>query len=102
MVVPFMSSANRDPRQFADPDAFDVRRPLDRHVAFAFGIHFCLGASLARLEAQLAFETLLQRLPRLALASDNPRWKAMIFLRGLESLPVRWQLGAAGVLRRGT
>jgi cytochrome P450 len=90
MVVPFMASANRDPRQFPRPDVLDVRRDLDRHVAFGFGLHFCLGAWLARLEAQLALDTLLGRLAGLALRDAAPRWKPMIFLRGLESLPLAW------------
>jgi cytochrome P450 len=91
MVLPFMSSANRDPRQFPAPDTLDIRRTPNRNLAFAHGIHFCLGAPLARLEGQLTFETILQRLPGLALESTAPRWKPMIFLRGLESLPVTWE-----------
>ena len=90
MVLPLISSANRDPRQFDDPDALDVRRKPNRHLAFAFGIHFCLGAPLARLEAHLAFDALLRRFAGLALASEKPRWKPMLFLRGLEALPLRW------------
>ncbi len=89
MVLPLLSSANRDPRRFADPDALDVRRAPNRHLAFAFGIHFCLGAPLARLEARLAFETLLRRFSHLELASGDPPWKPQIFLRGLASLPLR-------------
>ena len=90
MVVPFMASANRDPRQFPDPDTFDVRRPPERHVAFAAGIHYCLGAWLARLEARVVLDTVLRRLPDLRLADPAPRWKPMIFLRGLEALPLAW------------
>jgi cytochrome P450 len=89
MVMPCMSSANRDPRQWPDPDALDVRRPADRHLSFAWGLHFCLGAWLARLEARVAIATVMRRLPDLAIAAE-PRWKPMIFLRGLESLPVQW------------
>ena len=67
-----IAGANRDPAVFADPDTFDVRRPnAGRHLAFAHGPHFCLGAHLARLEAQVAVGTLLQRLPRLRL---DPRY----------------------------
>lgn len=95
MVLPFMSSANRDPRQFPDPDVLEIRRPPNRNVAFAYGIHFCLGAPLARLEGQLAFETLLRRLPGLALQGAAARWKPMIFLRGLESLGVTWDAACA-------
>jgi len=90
MVVPFLASANRDPRQFPDPDTLDLRRHPERHVAFAAGIHFCLGAWLARLEARVVLDTVLRRLPELALASGEPRWKPMIFLRGLEALPLTW------------
>jgi cytochrome P450 len=90
MVVPLISSANRDPRQFPDPDVLDVRRLADRHLAFAAGLHFCLGAWLARLEARLAFDTVLRRLGGLALADGEPRWKPRMFLRGLMALPVTW------------
>ena len=91
MVVPFIASANRDPRQFPDPDTLDVRRQPERHLAFAWGIHFCLGAWLARLEARVVLDTVFRRLPDLALAPGEPRWKPMIFLRGLESLPLVWE-----------
>src|SRR5438874_6365459 len=90
MVVPFIASANRDPRQFRDPDRLDVRREPGRHVAFAAGIHYCLGAWLARLEARIVLDTVFRRLPGLGLASSEPRWKPMIFLRGLEALPLSW------------
>jgi len=90
MVVPFLASANRDPSQFPDPDTLDVRRHIERHVAFAWGIHFCLGAWLARLEARVVLATVLRRLPDLAIGSVTPRWKPMIFLRGLEALPLTW------------
>ena len=91
MVLPFMASANRDPSQFPDADELDIRRTPNRNVAFAYGIHFCLGAPLARLEGQLTFDTLLRRLPDLTLQSTQGEWKPMIFLRGLESLAVSWQ-----------
>jgi cytochrome P450 len=89
MVLPFLASANRDPCQFEQPDRLDVGRRPGRSVAFGFGIHFCLGAPLARLEARLAFDTLLRRLPDLEPASTKPRFRPMIFLRGLEALPLR-------------
>jgi len=92
IVVPFMASANRDPEQFPDPDTLDLRRQPERHVAFASGIHFCLGAWRARLEARVVFGTVFGRLPQLALASEAPRWKPMIFLRGLEALPLTWDV----------
>lgn len=90
MVVPLLSAANRDPQQFVDPDRLDVRRDPQRNLAFGYGIHFCLGAWLARLEAQLSFDTLLARFPNLALAPGEPRWRPTIFLRGLLALPIRW------------
>src|SRR5262249_47789550 len=90
VVVPSMASANRDPRQFADPDTLDVRRQPERHVAFAAGIHYCLGAWLARLEARVVFETVFARLPRLTLEPEPPRWEPMIFLRGLGALRLEW------------
>jgi len=92
MLLPFLSSANRDPRQFPDPDRLDLRRHPNRHLAFGWGIHFCLGAPLARLEARLAFQSVLSRLPGLALASEEPAWRPWLFFRGLESLSVRWEL----------
>jgi cytochrome P450 len=90
MVVPLLASANRDPRRFADPDTLDVRREAGRHVAFGAGNHYCLGAWLARLEARIVLATLFRRLPDVALAPGEPRWKPMIFLRGLEALPLGW------------
>jgi cytochrome P450 len=90
MVVPFLASANRDPEQFPDPDMLDLHRHVDRHLAFAAGIHFCLGAWLARLEARIVLDTVLRRFPDIALASAAPSWKPMLFLRGLESLPLVW------------
>ena len=90
-VLPFMSAANRDPAVFPDPDTLDVSRRPGRHLAFGFGIHFCLGAPLARLEAGLAFETLLRRFP--ALSQEAGRFKPRLFLRGLESLRLRWDPG---------
>jgi hypothetical protein len=88
MVVTLIGAANRDPAQFPDPDRLDVARADNRHIAFGFGIHFCLGAPLARLEGQIALGTLVRRLPRLALASDAVEWRESQVLRGLRALPV--------------
>ncbi len=88
MVVPVIGAANRDPAHFPSPDRLDVSRPDNRHIAFGFGIHFCLGAPLARLEGQITLETLLRRLPRLALATETPEWRDSQVLRGLKALPV--------------
>jgi len=91
-VVAWIGSANRDGRQFQRPDEFDVDRDHSRHLAFGQGIHFCLGAPLARLEAKIALRAVLDRLPGLALApgAHLERMDSTI-VYGLKSLPVRWQ-----------
>jgi len=81
-----LGSANRDPSQFPEPDRLDVGRAENRHLAFGLGAHFCLGAPLARLEAQIAFERLLERFPKIELAGPAPRYKPGLVLHGLESL----------------
>jgi cytochrome P450 len=83
-----LGAANRDPRVFEHPDRLDVARQVGRHTAFGLGIHFCLGAPLARLEATIAFRALLDHAPRLALAGSEPPWRPGIAFRGLERLPV--------------
>jgi hypothetical protein len=88
MVMPFLGAADRDPAQFPDPDRLDITRADNRHIAFGMGIHFCLGAPLARMEGQIAINTLLARLPKLALATDTPRFRQSLTLRGLETMPV--------------
>jgi cytochrome P450 len=88
MVMPFLGAANRDPAQFPDPDRLDITRGDTRHVGFGLGIHFCLGAPLARIEGQIAIGTLLRRLPKLALAVERPEYRHSLTLRGLQSLPV--------------
>jgi cytochrome P450 len=90
------AAANRDPDQFADPDEFRIdrdRRELNRHVAFGWGIHFCLGAPLARLETRVAFEQLLARLDDIQLAGE-PRRNDSFVLHGLTSLPIRFTRAA--------
>ncbi len=91
-LVAWIGSANRDERQFQHPDRFDVDRGQIRHLAFGHGIHFCLGAPLARLEAKIALEAVLSRLPGLALApgAQLERMDSTI-VYGLKSLPVSWQ-----------
>ncbi len=90
-VMAVMAAANRDPQRFADPDRLDLERPNNRHVAFGWGAHFCFGAPLARIEGQIAFPTLLRRLPGLALAPGPLSWRQNLGLRGLEALPVTFQ-----------
>jgi len=83
-------AANRDPEQFPEPDTFDVARTPNKHVAFGHGIHFCLGAPLARLEATLAFERMLELLPRLRLAvpPEQLAWRTSAQVRGVLQLPL--------------
>lgn len=90
-VVAWIGSANRDERQFERPAEFDVDRAQNRHLAFGHGIHFCLGAPLARLEAKIAMEVLLSRLPGLSLAPGTQleRMHSSI-VYGLKTLPVTW------------
>jgi pimeloyl-[acyl-carrier protein] synthase len=88
MVMPFIGAADRDPSQFRDPDRLDITRTDNRHVAFGLGIHFCLGAPLARVEGQIAISTLVKRLPKLALATSTPEYRPSLTLRGLQTLPV--------------
>ncbi|MEX2541636.1 MAG: cytochrome P450 [Trueperaceae bacterium] len=83
-------AANRDPERFADPDRLDVERKVGRHSAFGMGIHFCLGAPLARLEGQIAVNTLLDRLPTLALTGEPLQWREGMSFHGLQALPVRF------------
>mgnify|MGYP005851277869 CR=1 FL=1 len=86
LVLVSIGAANHDPDVFARPDELDLARDPNPHLAFGFGTHFCLGAPLARLEAQLAFEALTRRFPRLELVDDNPRYRPNPVLRGLERL----------------
>jgi cytochrome P450 len=90
LVLAVLASANRDARRFERPDELDLGRSPNPHLSFGQGAHYCLGAPLARLEAQIAFNTLLRRMPRLRLAvpSSNLRWRRGLFVRGLERLPV--------------
>jgi cytochrome P450 len=105
-LILLLAGANRDPRVFADPHVFDVARPNARdHVAFSSGIHFCLGAALARMEGEVALQALFERFPDLRAAGPGRRRRTVI-LRGHESLPVVLQAGsprarsASGATRR--
>jgi cytochrome P450 PksS len=90
MTLGVIGSANRDESVFANPDVLDLTRDPNRHLSFGQGIHFCLGAPLARLEAEIAVNTLLRRIPdfRLSVPAASLRWRPSILLRGLESLPI--------------
>jgi cytochrome P450 len=83
-----LGAANRDPDQFPDPDRLDIGRTPNRHDAFSFGIHFCVGAPLGRAEAAIAIGTVLRRLPNLKLQSTTPHWRPTMNNRGLQTLPV--------------
>jgi cytochrome P450 len=83
-----LASGNRDPEQFEDPERFDVTRTPNNHLGFGFGIHHCLGAPLARMEAQVALSSLVRRAPAMALVGDEVAYKTNVVLRGMESLPV--------------
>jgi cytochrome P450 len=91
-VVAWIGSANRDERQFERPERFDIQRSPNRHLAFGQGIHFCLGAPLARLEARIALGAVLSRLPGLTLAAGArlERMESTI-IYGLKEIPVSWQ-----------
>ena len=88
-----LASANRDERVFEDPDEFDIRREnANKHIAFSHGIHFCLGAPLARLEARIAFELLTERLPdlRLSPSDQHIEFDSNMSFRGPKELWVEW------------
>jgi cytochrome P450 len=91
-VLCLLGSANRDPAVYPDrPDQLDITRPNVRPLSFGGGIHFCLGAQLARIEAEVAISTLLRRLPDLRLDDvENPEWRPTFVLRGLKTLPASW------------
>jgi cytochrome P450 len=91
-VLVVLAAADRDPARFASPDTVDLARRDNQHLGYGHGIHYCLGAPLARLEGQTALATLLTRLPDLRLASDPSalRWRGGLIMRGLRTLPVRF------------
>ena len=83
-----IASANHDPERFSNPDLFNITRSEGRHLGFGIGIHFCIGAPLVRLEAEVVFETIIRRFPTLCLATDKLEWQEHPIFRGLKSLPV--------------
>lgn len=87
-VALISAAANRDTAVFTDPDRLDVTRQEAKSLSFGGGIHYCVGAPLARLEGEIALNTLLRRLPQLQLATDDLDWRPLIAFRGLERLPV--------------
>jgi pimeloyl-[acyl-carrier protein] synthase len=89
IVTVLFGAANRDPARFPDPDRFDIERADNEHLAFSMGIHYCLGASLARLEAQVAIAAIVARYPNIRLSGGEPEWRSMGRFRGLQALTVR-------------
>ncbi len=90
VVTVLIGAANRDPVKFPEPDRFDIERADGEHLAFSHGAHYCLGASLARLQTQIAITAIVRRMPKLRLVTDRLKWKTMGRFRGLESLPVEF------------
>ena len=88
IVLLLNASANRDERQFTDPDRFDIHRKAQRHLSFGYGLHFCLGAHLARLEARVALEEVLRRFPVWEIDEANAVQARTSTVRGWEKLPV--------------
>jgi pimeloyl-[acyl-carrier protein] synthase len=92
IVIQLLGAANRDPSRFPDPDRFDIQREPNRHIAFGSGVHYCIGAALARMEASIAIGAVLDRCPELSLASENVAWqREKALFRCVESLPVRFR-----------
>jgi cytochrome P450 len=88
LVNTIIGSANRDPQRFSNPDSFEITRNEGRHLGFGIGIHFCIGAPLVRLEAEIVFETILRRYPGISLGTETLEWQEHPIFRGLKSLPV--------------
>ena len=89
-VLVLLAAANRDPLRFTHPDRLDLLRTDNRHLSFGWATHYCFGSPLARMSAQIAFNTLLRRLPSIALAERSPQWRENIALRGLKRLRVNF------------
>jgi hypothetical protein len=87
-ITALIGAANRDPKYFPNPDRFDITRAPNKHIAFGLGIHFCLGAALARAEGFIGFSKIIERLPNMRLLDETPRWNPNACLRGLSSLQV--------------
>jgi cytochrome P450 len=87
-ISTIVASANRDPAVFDDPDTLDIGRDPNPHLSFSAGIHYCLGAQLARMEGQIALSSLVRRFPKLKLATEDLVWRPAPILRGVEALPV--------------
>jgi cytochrome P450 len=93
LVFPMLNAANRDPEQFDEPDRLDITRRENRHIAFGFGAHFCPGAPLARMEAQIAFTVILRSIHEIRLA-DEVEWIESFGFRGVKALPLEFRAGS--------
>ena len=93
-VVVILGGANRDPRSFSEPAALEVSRDAKQHIGFGYGVHYCVGAPLARLEARIAFETILSRLPniRLTVPDASLKYTESAVVHGVKSLPITWDI----------
>lgn len=89
-VYLLLGAANRDPKKFIDANVLDITRNPNPHLAFGYGIHFCIGSTLARIEAQIAIQTLLQRMPNLQLATPELHWRKLIGFRSLNELSIKF------------
>jgi cytochrome P450 len=96
MVIILIGAVNRDPAVFSNPDVLDITRDNVHHVSFGYGIHYCLGAPLARVEASIAIPMLLHRFPHLQLTTEAPAWRDSLMFRGLEALPLIPRKSGAG------
>jgi cytochrome P450 len=90
-VFSMIHAANRGPRHFDDPHRFDIRRTDNRHIVFGFGIHFCLGAPLARMEGKIGLAALVRKLENIELLDPDPPWRDSLVLRGVTTLPIACQ-----------
>lgn len=90
-VLVVLGAANRDPAQFPEPDCFDITRVNNHHLAFADGIHYCVGATLTRIEGEIAINALIQKLPELTLSQDKHEWRNKVAFRSLKALPVTFK-----------
>lgn len=89
LVIPLIGAANRDPKKFSNPEAFDIRRDEGNHLSFGYGPHVCIGATLTYLEAEMAFTALMRRFPGIRLVEETPEWTANAVYRSLANLSVR-------------
>lgn len=92
VLVFLFGAANRDAEVFAAPDMFDITRKKNPHLTFGYGLHHCIGAATARMEADIAFSTLLRRTKDMQLLIENPQWRDVFRFRGLKSLPVQFEV----------